>query len=126
MLQKTNLVKYRKTLELTFDYLCRVVESHKTKKENGSVGFVEVEVYSDIPCRVSYKTSNVTSDVGLLSSVDQVVKLFISPDVDIKPNSKLYIREKTSEVEKEYFRSSEPKVYGSHQEIELKLVKEHC
>ncbi len=122
MLQKTNLVEYRKALEMSFEQLCRVVERQKVKKENGSVGFVEVEVYKDIPCKVSYKTSNVSKEVGLLSSTEQLIKLFISPDVDISSNSRLYIRSKSSDIEKEYAKSSEPRMYGSHQEIELKLV----
>ncbi len=126
MLQKINLVAYRKALELNYDYLCRIIEKHKVKNDNGSVGFIDVEVLKDIPCRLSFKTTGVSGEFGLLSNTEQIIKLFITPDIVISANSKLFIRQKTSEVEKEYSKSSEPKVYSSHQEIELKLVKEYC
>ncbi len=125
MLQKIDVVAYRKALEVNFDHLCRVVEKVKVKNDNGSIGFKSIEIMKDIPCKVSYKTSGVTSEVGLLSSTEQLIKLFMSPDVNISSNSRLFIRHEESELEKEYFKSSEAKVYGSHQEIELKLVKEH-
>ncbi len=123
MLQKIDLVAYKKALELAFDQLCRVTERQKFIKSNGSVGFEDVEVFSGVPCKVSYKTSTVTGSDGLLSSAEQLIKLFISSDIEIKPSSRIFIKSKTSDTEKEYSRSSEPKVYGSHQEIELKLVK---
>ncbi|HBG1494195.1 TPA: hypothetical protein KPH48_002465, partial [Clostridioides difficile] len=46
------------------------------------------------------------------------IKLFISPDIEIKAGSKLIINDK------EYVRSGESAIYPNHQEIILELFKD--
>ncbi len=124
MLQENKMVAYSKALEKTYNKFCRVVEKEKVLNNNGSTSFKDVEVLRDIPCRVSYKTANIGSEVGLLSSTKQIIKLFISSQVEISSNSRIYIKGENEEFEKEYFKSSEPKIYETHQEIEL-ILKRH-
>jgi hypothetical protein len=51
-----------------------------------------------------------------------VTKLFLAPEIVVKPGSKLKVTQ-AGRTEC-YVRSGEPAVYGSHQEIVLELWKE--
>ncbi|HBF5228480.1 TPA: hypothetical protein KSJ92_004019, partial [Clostridioides difficile] len=53
-----------------------------------------------------------------LAKLEQTIKLFISPDIEIKAGSKLIINDK------EYVRSGESAIYSNHQEIILELFKD--
>ncbi|TQX28014.1 hypothetical protein D1N55_18385, partial [Clostridioides difficile] len=55
---------------------------------------------------------------GKLAKLEQTIKLFISPDIEIKAGSKLIINDK------EYVRSGESAIYSNHQEIILELFKD--
>lgn len=112
----------RKAIESLYDSTCTVIEYQKVRKENKSTGFDEVPVLKDIPCRLSY--SNITNtnitDKGA-AQVVQIIKVFLAPDINIKPGSKLSI---TKDGHTQDFKSSgEPAMYDSHQEIVLELFK---
>ncbi|TQX27951.1 hypothetical protein D1N55_18600, partial [Clostridioides difficile] len=55
---------------------------------------------------------------GKLAKLEQTIKLFISPDIEIKAGSKLIINDK------EYVRSGESAIYPNHQEIVLELLED--
>ncbi|MFL8797998.1 hypothetical protein Q3228_19010, partial [Clostridioides difficile] len=55
---------------------------------------------------------------GKVAKLEQTIKLFISPDVEIKSGSKLIINDK------EYVRSGESAIYPNHQEIILELLED--
>ncbi|HBF5085043.1 TPA: hypothetical protein KQH08_003853, partial [Clostridioides difficile] len=69
------------------------------------------------PCKLSYKNI-VSATEGKLAKLEQTIKLFISPDIEIKAGSKLIINDK------EYVRSGESAIYPNHQEIILELFKD--
>lgn len=124
MLQKTKVVKRaRKALEALYDGTCTITEHQKVKKPNGSTGFHDVPVLTDQPCRISYKTvdTNNQSESGG-SAVVQVTELFISPEVDIKPGSKITVTQHGQTVD--YQMSGKPAMYDTHQEVILDLFKE--
>ena len=122
MLPKTEMVKARKAVESLYDGKCTITEHQKIKKENKSTGFQDVVVLEDIPCRVSFKTISNTSqtDTGA-SAVVQVAKVFLAPEIQVKPGSKLTITQKG--VTTEYKSSGKPAFYSTHQEIVLELFK---
>ncbi|EQF03283.1 hypothetical protein QEI_0865, partial [Clostridioides difficile CD129] len=60
----------------------------------------------------------VSATEGKLAKLEQTIKLFISPDIEIKAGSKLIINDK------EYVRSGESAIYPNHQEIILELFKD--
>ncbi|MCJ0329468.1 hypothetical protein JY804_15810, partial [Clostridioides difficile] len=66
---------------------------------------------------LSYKNI-VSATEGKLAKLEQTIKLFISPDIEIKAGSKLIINDK------EYVRSGESAIYPNHQEIILELFKD--
>ena len=74
-------------------------------------------VLENQPCKLSYKNITSTTDEKVAKLV-QTIKLFISPNINIKAGSKLIINDK------EYVRSGESAIYPNHQEIILELLKD--
>ena len=79
-----------------------------------------VEVYKDIPCRLSYLTP-FSSDLNPadIGEIDQKPTLFCSPALDIKPGSVISVEQLGRT--RQFFRSSEPARYTNHQQIRLEL-----
>jgi hypothetical protein len=122
MLSKTEMVKARKAIESLYDGKCTITEHQKVKKENKSTGFQDVVVHEDIPCRLSFQTiSNTNQTDTAASAVIQITKLFLAPEIKVKPGSKLTVTQ--NDVVTEYECSGEPAFYNTHQEIILKLFK---
>ncbi|HCU2820327.1 TPA: hypothetical protein OUM20_002330 [Clostridioides difficile] len=110
--------KTRKAIEMLYRDKCTIVEYQSikdsvTKRTNNK----EVIVLENQPCKLSYKNITSATD-GKVSRLEQTIKLFISPDVEIKAGSKLIINDK------EYVRSGESAIYSNHQEIILELFKD--
>lgn len=83
--------------------------------------FKEVVVLEDQPCKLSFKTLDTTTTTGNVAVMTQGVKLFLSPDVSIKPGSKITVTQ--NGVTTEYSSSGVPAKYPTHQEIMLKLFE---
>ena len=113
----------RKCLESLYNGKCNVYEYRKVKKANKSTGFEEVAVYTEQPCRLSYKQSpNTSTGDDLSNSVVQTIELFISPDLEINSGSKIVVTQ--NNVTTEYAHSGKSTKYVTHQSIVLKLFKE--
>ena len=122
MLSKTKMVKARKAIESLYDGKCTIIEHQKIKKENKSIGFQDAVVFEDVPCRLSFKTINNTNQTDTTAStVVQIIKVFLAPEIQVKPGSKLTITQ--NDVTTEYKSSGKPALYGTHQEIVLELFK---
>ena len=122
MLSKNKMVKARKAIESMYDGMCTITEHQKVKLENKSTGFQDVVVQEDIPCRLSFKTVTNTSQTETAASIAQITKVFLAPEIQVKPGSKLTIIQ--NDVTTEYKSSGEPAFYSTHQEIVLELFKE--
>ena len=109
----------RKAIESMYEDTCDVIEHQKVKDPvTKKTGFSDVPVLLAQPCRISYKTIPATGD-GNTASVTQEIKLFISPDVEIKAGSKIEVTHKGKTTP--YSRSSKSAEYETHQEITLVL-----
>ena len=115
------MVKARKAVESMYDGLCTITEYQKIKKENKSTGFGEVITLENQPCRMSFKTVNPTSQTDTASVVTQSITVYLSPDILVKPGSKLTITQ--NGVTTEYMSSGKAAVYSTHQEVSLELFK---
>ena len=122
MLSQTKMVRARKAIESLYDGKCTITEHQKVKREDKSTGFKDVVVLKDVPCRLSFKTINITNqtDTGA-SAVTQITKLFLAPEIQVKPGSKLTITQNNATTE--YKSSGKPAFYSTHQEIVLELFK---
>ncbi|WLD27657.1 hypothetical protein CDIFMA2_15390 [Clostridioides difficile] len=108
----------RKAIEMLYRDKCTIVEYQPikdpvTKRTNNK----EVIVLENQPCKLSYKNITSATD-GKVAKLEQTIKLFISPDIEIKAGSKLIINDK------EYVRSGESAIYPNHQEIVLELLED--
>lgn len=77
-----------------------------------------VAIAQDEPCRLSYSTIPVTTVNGV-AEVEQVIKLFIRPDLTIRAGSLIEITQ--HERTNKFRRASTPAVYTNHQEVVLEL-----
>lgn len=121
------MVVQRKNIEKTYDGICDIIEFKKVKKDNGSYTNVEVITYKDIPCKLSAtfrpSSKSIKSSVndGDKNKISQTVKIFLAPEVIVKPSSKIKVHQHN--ITREYWRSGEPIIYNSHQEIALDLIE---
>lgn len=114
-------MSHRKVIESLYKGVCDIYE-YKSSKDpaTGRVGKPkEVKVNSkQIPCRLSYNSSQAVTQAegGILV---QNIKLFMAPEIVVKPNSKIVVTQNGRTVA--YKNSSQPMVYESHQEINLEI-----
>lgn len=80
-----------------------------------------VDVFVNQPCKLSFERINSVNQTEAAAMVTQAAKLFIAPEIVIKPGSKITVTQ--NGVTTEYQKSGEPAVYSSHQEVMLELFK---
>ena len=111
----------RKALERTYEGRATVYEYQSVRDPDTFLtDFKEVTVLEDQPCKLSFEKQTAT-DENHVATVSQGVKLFLSPDVSIKPGSKITVTQ--NGVTTEYSSSGVPAKYPTHQEIMLKLFE---
>ena len=121
MLSTNAVVKARKAIESMYEGTCTITEHQKVQRPNKSTGFADVVTQENIPCRLSFKTTNSTNQTETAASIVQVTKVFLAPEITVKPGSKLTITQHG--VTTEYKSSGEPAFYSTHQEIVLEIFK---
>ena len=121
MLSQNVLVKARKALEKLYSDTCTIIEYQEYQKPNKSIGHQEVPVLENQPCMISFKSSDNTDNSESASALSQTIKVFLAPEVNVKPGSKLSITR--NGVTTDYKNSGEPARYDTHQEITLELFK---
>lgn len=113
----------KKAMESLYDGVCTITE-YQDAKDPATKRVTQGEniTLSDQPCHVSVKSIPAAKQTDAGASINQVVKLFIAPDLKIEPGSKITVVQqgRTSE----YQSSGIPAVYATHQEIELESLKE--
>lgn len=113
----------RKILESTYNGVATVIEHQKVKDEKTHViSYEDVTVLEGQACKLSYSSINTVIQSKSAANVTQTIKLFISPDITIKPGSKIVITQ--AGVTNAYTYSGVPAVYETHQEIMLDYFKE--
>lgn len=110
----------RKHVERLYTDICDIWEYTQTVDGSGITCFDELQVQQQLPCRLNYYTSTSTGE-GKAASVSQDILLFLSPDIIVKPGSKLVVNK--SGIVTVYKNSGEPAIYETHQEIRLTLFK---
>ena len=113
------MVDYRKDIEKTYNHYCDIFIKKSVKNNQTFETEFITEIYvKKQPCRVSFKTSNVTGS-GEVADYNQQIKLFIDEKIKILEGSSIEVTingEKTL-----YKQSGKPMLYSCHQEILLKV-----
>lgn len=117
-----DLSKFKGIAERLYTGKCDVFE-YKSNT-TGVIKQQEVKIFENIPCRISYKKNINGLKNEVVSSAEQTIVLFISPDIDIKKGSKIVVTQNNKTVA--YKSSGEPAMYQTHQEITLELFKGWC
>lgn len=115
------ITQAKKAIENQYRGVCSITEYQSYKKENKSTGYQEVIVLEHQPCKLSYSSIKNANSTDTATSLTQVIKLFISPDIEVKPGSKIIITQDNRTTE--YKNSGMPAIYRTHQEIVLELFK---
>ena len=87
-------------------------------EETGIDGIKEKELYTNIPCRISYKNIPSAEQTETGAALKQVIKLFCRPDIEIPAGSRIICGGVS------YRAAGQAALYASHQEIELTLERE--
>ncbi|WP_216629071.1 ABC transporter ATP-binding protein [Cytobacillus massiliigabonensis] len=112
----------RKAIEKLYKGVCTIKEFQSVKDpETKRTKQTEVVILKDQPCRLSIKTVSATGERDNAATISQVTKLFIAPEVEIKPGTKIVVTQNQRTTEYSY--SGFPAVYPTHQEIVLKLFE---
>jgi len=112
----------RKAIELLYEHTCTVIEYQKVKDAVTKVtSSKEVGILENQPCKLSYSTIKGTNQTESAGVIVQVIKLFIAPEVIIKPGSKIIVTH--NGITESYKNSGVPAVFSSHQEIILELFE---
>lgn len=112
----------RKAIESQYDGKCNIIEHKEKLKENSNIThFVEEVVKADQPCKISFEEVYVNTETDTDTKVITKIKLFIAPEINISPGSKIIVTQKGRTTE--YKNSGEPAVYDTHQEIMLVKFK---
>lgn len=97
-----------------------ITEHQKVKNPNHTTGFKDVDVLTDVPCRLSVSSSPAVGS-GEAAKTTQTVKLFFAPEITVKEGSKITVTQ--NGVTTAYKQSGVPAVYQTHTEIVLELFK---
>jgi len=105
-----------------YDGLATVSELTKTKNASTKLTeHTESAVYTDQPCHLSIEGKAADEQSASAASIAQTTKLFISPELTIKPGSKITVTQ--AGVTTVYTHSGKSAVYDTHQEIVLDLFE---
>ncbi len=114
--------RVRKIIESTYQGVLFVTEHQKKKNETTKItAYDDVVVLENQPCKLSFERIQAASQSESAASVTQITKLFVSPDIIIKPGSKITVTQ--AGVTTNYKSSGIPAVYPTHQEIILDLFE---
>ncbi len=115
----------RKAQEETYDGKCTVTEKMKIKDPKTKITVEkDMTVLEDEPCRLSYSNVSAVDQTETAAKTAQVTKLFLSPDVQIRPGARITVTQ--AGITRAYECSGVPAVYSTHQEIVLKLSERYA
>lgn len=112
----------RRAIESLYTGSCTIIEYGSFRDEVSKITRqAERTVLEGQPCKLSFEKTTAAVQTDTAAAVGQGVKLFIAPEVEVKPGSKIIVAQNGRRGE--YLASGEPAVYGSHQEIMLELFR---
>ncbi|MEC0171658.1 ABC transporter ATP-binding protein [Paenibacillus graminis] len=111
----------RAALESTYEGLATVTEKKDVKDPaTGKTRQQPVVVLADEPCALSQTSLPAATQTMTADQINYDAKLFISPDVSIKPGSRIKVLQNGMVFEGE--QTGKAFRYATHQEIKLKEV----
>lgn len=114
---------HRKVIELMYEDILTVTEYVKSKNAKTKLmESQEVVVLEQHPCKLSYENIVQASGSESATHIEQTIKVFMAPEIEVKEGSKLTITTKAG-ITKDFVQSGIPAIYPTHQEIMLKAFE---
>lgn len=114
----------RRDIEKLYMDTCTVIEKQLVRNpDTGITSMLDVTAHENVPCKLSHKKM-AYSEGGIVSVLSLTSSLIISPDIVIKPGSKILVTR--NGITTAYKNSGEPGRYMTHQEIMLELDDERA
>jgi hypothetical protein len=107
-----------------YDGVADVSEWVKVKDKNGAISQREKIIVKDQPCHLSFENVTTVDQTTSAAHVTQTVKLFVAPDLNIKPGAKITVKQ--ADITSVYMHSGKAAVYDTHQEIMLDLFERYA
>ncbi len=113
----------RRAQEATYEGICTIYECRDVRDEKTKITRKneEVPVVENQPCKLSFEKLNAVVQTDTAAKQTQGTKLFIAPEIKVKPGSKIVVEQ--NGVTTAYSASGVPAVYLSHAEIMLELFE---
>lgn len=110
-----------RAIEYTYTGTCTVTEFAETLDSVTHITRTEPTVtLKGQPCRLSHASAGQAVQGATSTSKDQVIKLFLSPELTVKPGSEVEVTQ--DGVTTKFRASGEPAVFPTHQEVVLELA----
>lgn len=105
-----------------YEGLCTITKYVGTFDETIKItGHSEKVVVENQPCRLSFERITAAEQTETAAAVTQSVKLFIAPEIKVKPRSKITVTQHGETTDYEV--SGQPAVYPTHQEVMLEIFR---
>ena len=112
----------RKAIESSYCGVCTIIERRQVRDEQTKISQQKEQVIlENQPCRLSVENAAAAVQSDTAAAVGPSVKLFLAPEVELKPGSKIIVEQNGRRFE--YAASGEAAAYSSHQEVYLSLWK---
>lgn len=113
----------KKAIESTYSGVCTILERRDVQDEKTKITRKnqEVIIVENQPCKLSFEKLNAVIQTDTVTKQAQGTKLFIAPEIEVKPGSKIIVEQ--NGVTTEYSASGIPAIYSTHQEIMLELFE---
>lgn len=113
-----NIAAVRASIESLYEDRCTIYELAATQNpETKITSQAEQMIATDQPCRLSYQKLSVAQESPPGAVIEQTIKLFLAPEITVKPGSKIAVTRNGSIMQ--FVSSGMPAVYLTHQEILL-------
>lgn len=117
----------RRVIERLYKDRCEISVKASYKRANGSTGHRDQILVRDQPCKLSFHdaiSANAPTSDGAVATTFQIVKLFLSPDIDIPAGSKITVTHGGRTTV--YQQSGMPSIFNNHQEILLEAYQKRA
>lgn len=113
---------HRGAIEMLYLDSCNIYEYQNVKDPETKISKKqEVLIQEDIPCKLSYSSIDTAPVSDGAAQRNIIAKLFISPETEVKPGSKLVVLHNGENTD--FASSGDPGIYPDHKEIMLKLFE---
>ena len=111
---------HRKAIEQLYEDTCTIYEEQEVTDEDTNITSTDtVAVVENQPCKISFENLSTTSEDENVAEKKIAVKLFLSPDIDVKAGSQIEVTHNGETVK--YSNSGVAGKFFTHQEINLEL-----